>query len=179
MGKERCERAVIKVVAINNAANNTFSYLHKASRGSRRKLLRFEGLCPGGVLMAPGPRCETAYGTHQLHWRWLLFGQMFQEARLGSTFQKYFQVSIHTYGRHRWFKGLFWISLFVGPTPQPASVDVLWLYCTGARKGVVPFMDAWKRARHCLLWWECHSDEPALELYPAGQIPSRKNNHGP
>lgn len=97
----------------------------------------------------------------------------------GSTFQKYFQVSIHTYGRHRWFKGLFWISLFVGPTPQPASVDVLWLYCTGARKGVVPFMDAWKRARHCLLWWECHSDEPALELYTTGQIPSRKNNHGP
>lgn len=78
------EVAVVKVVAINNAANNTpFLIFIKQALDGERKLLRFEGLCPG----VRSIRCETAYGICQLPVALISFranvsaATLFQEAR--------------------------------------------------------------------------------------------------
>lgn len=60
---------VIKVIAINHAANNTFSYLHKPS-------LTEEGILCGlkdFVQVQAKARCETAYGRYQLRWPLITF----------------------------------------------------------------------------------------------------------
>lgn len=175
MGKERCERAVIKVVAINNAANNTFSYLHKASRGSKRKLLRFEGLCPGSGPKVWNRLWDTPITLALITFRANVSGSAVRLSRNISKFR-----SIHTDGiggsrdcfgsacslvqHHSLLRWMFYDFI------APELVKVL-----------------------CLLWTlesvlaTASFDESAIlmsqpyraRIYPVGQIPSRKNNHGP
>lgn len=80
--------AVIKVIAINHAANNnTFSYLHKPSLTEDGEFSAvFEGLCVRAGECKPKARCETAYGRYQLRWPLITFwtnvpAWLIQEAR--------------------------------------------------------------------------------------------------